>query len=70
MGLLTWIIIGVVILAIIGLGLGTFLSGVWQGAQEVGSNPAVQNATGEAKEYIGNVTKNITNQIVEKALQK
>jgi hypothetical protein len=70
MGLLTWIIIGVVILAIIGLGLGTFLSGVWQGAQEVGSNPAVQNATGEAKEYIGNVTKNTTNQIVEKALQK
>lgn len=70
MGLLTWIMIGVVILAIIGLGLGTFLSGVWQGAQEVGSNPAVQNATGEAKEYIGNVTKNTTNQIVEKALQK
>lgn len=50
MGLITWIIIGVVILAIIGLGWQTFFSGIIQGAQKVGQNPIVQNLTGEAKE--------------------
>ena len=61
MGVLTWIIIGVVILAIIGLGWQTFFSGLWQGAQKVGENPIVQNLTGEAKDEakdaIGNPDK-------------
>jgi hypothetical protein len=50
MGLLTWILLIVVVLAIIGLGVGTFFSGVWTGFQKVGSNPVVQNATDQAKE--------------------
>jgi len=57
MGLLTWVIIAVVVLAVIGLGVGTFYSGILQGAQRIGSNPIVQDATGEAKEFAGNITK-------------
>jgi hypothetical protein len=57
MGLLIWAIIAVVILAVIGLGVGTFYSGILQGAQTVGSNTAVKDATGEAKEFAGNITQ-------------
>jgi len=57
MGLLTWVIIAVVVLAVIGLGIGTFYSGILQGAQTVGSNPVVKDATGEAKEFAGNITQ-------------
>ncbi|HEX2557624.1 MAG TPA: hypothetical protein VHK86_04820 [Nitrososphaera sp.] len=61
MGALTWIVIAVIILAIIGLGWQTFFSGIWQGAQKVGENPLVQNLTNEAKdgasELISNATK-------------
>ena len=57
MGLLTWVIIAVVVLAIIGLGVGTFYSGILQGAQRIGNNPIVEDATGEAKDFAGNITK-------------
>ena len=57
MGLLTWVIIAVVVLAVIGLGVGTFYSGILQGAQTVGSNAVVKDATGEAKEFAGNITQ-------------
>jgi len=60
MGLLTWVIIAVVILAVIGLGVGTFYSGILQGAQTVGSNTVVKDATGEAKEFAGNITQKST----------
>lgn len=60
MGILTWVIIVVVVLAVIGLGVGTFYSGILQGAQTVGNNPVVKDATGEAKEFAGNVTKQST----------
>jgi flagellar basal body-associated protein FliL len=56
-GLITWVIIAVVVLAVIGLGVGTFYSGILQGAQTVGNNPTVKDATGEAKEFAGNVTQ-------------
>lgn len=56
MGLLTWVIIAVVILAVIGLGVGTFYSGILQGAQKVGSNTIVKDATGEATEFAANIT--------------
>lgn len=52
MGLLTWVVIAIVILAIIGLGWQTFVSGVWQGAQKVGQNPLVQNLTREVKDKV------------------
>jgi hypothetical protein len=49
MGLVTWIIIGVVILAIIGLGWETFFSGVAQGVEKLGQNPVVENIANGAK---------------------
>jgi len=58
MGLITWIIIAIVVLAIIGLGIGTFFSGVFKGAQQLGSNPVVKNTTGAVKQYISNATVN------------
>jgi hypothetical protein len=60
MGLLTWIIIGVAVLAIIGLGLQTFFSGMWNGAQRIGQNSLVQNVTNEAKQGIKEIINNTT----------
>jgi uncharacterized protein YpmB len=56
MGLLTWIVIIVIILAVIGLGAGVFFSGVMRGAEIVWNSPAVQNVTQEAKEFVENNT--------------
>lgn len=63
MGLLTWIVIGIVVLAIIGLGVGTFFSGVSKGLQTVGNNPVVKNATGEAKQFVSNFTNQKANDL-------
>lgn len=52
MGLLTWIAIIVIILAVIGLGAGVFFSGVMRGAEIVSNSPVVQNITEEAKEFV------------------
>lgn len=57
MGLLTWVIIAIVVLAVIGLGVGTFYSGILQGAQTVGNNPVLKDATDEAKDYAGDITQ-------------
>src|SRR5215207_512975 len=56
MGLITWIAIVVIILVVIGLGAGVFFSGLIRGAEIIGTNPAVQNVTQEAKEFLnGNI---------------
>jgi hypothetical protein len=60
MGLLTWIVLAVVILAIIGLGWQVFFSGIAEGAEKVLSNPAVKKATNEAQRFVANATDNIT----------
>ena|SRR3712207_2443290 len=52
MGLLTWIAIIIIILAVIGLGAGVFFSGVMRGAEIVRNSPVVQNITEEAKEFV------------------
>lgn len=49
MSLVTWIVIGVVILAIIGLGWETFFSGIAQGVEKLGQNPVVENIANGAK---------------------
>jgi hypothetical protein len=54
MGLITWIAIVVIILVVIGLGAGVFFSGLIRGAEIIGNNPAVQNVTQEAKEFLDN----------------
>ena len=56
MGLLTWIAIIVIILAVIGLGAGAFFSGVMRGANIVWNSPAVQNVTQDVKEFVQNNT--------------
>lgn len=59
MGLFVWIVVGLVVLAIIGLGVGTFFSGVQEGASTISQNPAVQNITEQAKGFVGNSTKQL-----------
>jgi hypothetical protein len=54
MGLFTLVLIGVVILAVIGLGWKTFSTGIISGFEtilDVGQ-PIVKNLTQEAKEYV------------------
>jgi hypothetical protein len=57
MALLTWVIVAVVIVAVIGLGVGTFYSGLVQGAEKIGSNPIVKDATSETKDFASNMTQ-------------
>jgi flagellar hook assembly protein FlgD len=52
MGLITWIAIAIIALVVIGLGVGVFFSGLIRGAEIIGNNPAVQNITQEAKEFL------------------
>jgi uncharacterized cupredoxin-like copper-binding protein len=52
MGVLTWVIVAVVVLAVIGLGAGVFFSGLIRGAEIIGDNPAVQDATEETRDFI------------------
>jgi flagellar basal body-associated protein FliL len=66
-GLFTWIIVAVVILAIIGLGWQNF-SGVTQGAEKVASNPMVKNATDEAGEFVANTTENVAKEVIERII--
>ena len=59
MGLMTWIMIGVLILVIIGIGWQPFFSGILEGAKKVGDNPLVRNATGEAKDLVKSLDSDI-----------
>jgi hypothetical protein len=61
MGILTWIVVAVVVLAVIGLGVGAFYSGILNGAQKVGTNTIVANATEAVKEFADSVTKSASN---------
>lgn len=57
MGMLTWVIIGVVVLAIIGLGLSTFLSGVREGAEEVSRIPVLDEIGKATDAFMENRTE-------------
>lgn len=41
MGVFTWVILAALVLAIIGVGVGTIASGMSEGAKMVGENPVV-----------------------------
>jgi anionic cell wall polymer biosynthesis LytR-Cps2A-Psr (LCP) family protein len=59
MSLITWIVIVVIILAVIGIGWQAFISGVFKGVKKLGitpSNPAIKNVTEKARQFINNVT--------------
>ena len=66
MGLFTWIIIAVLILSIIGLGWQTFVVGVFKvGEKIIDSNPEIKNATQKVKQYIINIIKNASEELIE-----
>ena len=52
MGLITWVAITVIVLVAIGLGVGVFFSGLIRGAEIIGQNPAVQNASEKVEEFV------------------
>jgi hypothetical protein len=59
MGLITWIVIAIIILAIIGIGWQAFISGVFKGAKKLGITPStasIRNVTEKAKKFINNIT--------------
>ena len=59
MGLITWIVVVVTILAIMGLGWNVFISGVYKGVQKVmGNTDTLKNITEKAQQFVGNITKN------------
>jgi len=63
MGLLIWIIIGIIILAIIGLGWKVFVSGVFKGANKIVDSTPTLNIANKSKEYIVNTMKNVTKEL-------
>lgn len=56
MGLLTWVVVIGVILAIIGLGWQTFFGGMFEGAEKIAENPIVQNMTDGAQGLVNNIS--------------
>ena len=51
MGLITWIAISIIILAIIGIGWQAFISGVFNGAKKLGIPiPTMKNITEKARQ--------------------
>lgn len=74
MSLTTWVLVGVTVLAGIGLGWSLLFSGALRGAEEVSENPTLQNATQEATEDASDMHFDITsNEIVvqpERAVHK
>lgn len=65
MGLITWILLAVVIIVIIGIGAGAFFSGLMSGAQKVGNNPIIKNATEEGKTFVQEAVQNATSKVVK-----
>jgi hypothetical protein len=57
MGLITWIAISIIILAIIGIGWQAFISGVFNGAKKLGIPiPTKKSITEKARQYISNIS--------------
>jgi hypothetical protein len=66
MGILTWIIIAVLILSIIGLGWQTFVLGVFKGGEKIiNSSPEIKNIAEKAKQYIIGGSKNSTEGLID-----
>jgi uncharacterized membrane protein len=59
MGLLTWLILAIVILSIIGQGWNLFVSSVFRGIDKVlnSISPIATDLGNEAKKYANNITK-------------
>jgi hypothetical protein len=59
MGIVTWIIVAITLLAIVGLGWDTFFEGVKKGADKIGITPIVENVIGSAADIVRNVSQDI-----------
>jgi hypothetical protein len=59
MGILTWIIVAIVVLAVLGLGWDNFFAGVKRGADKIGITSLIENATNSATEMAKNVSREI-----------
>ena len=59
MGILTWIIVAIVILAVLGLGWDNFFAGVKKGADKIGITSLIENATNSATEMAKNASREI-----------
>ncbi len=67
--LLILIMISVLILANIGLGWQVFISGVFKGAEKIiSSTPILENVSGKAKQYIVNITKNASEELIDNSV--
>ena len=67
--LLILIVISVLVLANIGLGWQVFISGVFKGAEKIiSSTPVLENVSGKAKQYIVNITKNASEELIDKSV--
>ena len=66
--LLLIIIVGVLILAIMGLGWQTFFGGVQKGAEKVGITKAIKNITNDIQNSLGNIVSNTTKNVAIKDL--
>jgi flagellar basal body-associated protein FliL len=64
--LLLIIIVGVLILAIMGLGWQTFFGGVQKGAEKVGITKAIKNITNDIQNSLGNIVSNTTKNVAFK----
>ena len=59
MGLITWIVVVVTILAIMGLGWNVFVSGVYKGVQKImGNSTVLKKMTEKAQQLVGSFIKN------------
>ena len=59
MGILTWIIVAIIILAVLGLGWDNFFAGVKKGADKIGITSLIENATDSATEMAKNASREI-----------
>jgi hypothetical protein len=59
MGILVWVVVAIVFLAILGLGWDTFFVGVKRGADKLGITSIVENATNSATEIAKKASRDI-----------
>lgn len=59
MGILVLIVVGILFLAIIGLGWNTFFEGVWKGADKIGIASIIENVTQSATEITKNTSRDL-----------
>jgi hypothetical protein len=67
--LISIIIISVLILANMGLGWQVFISGVFKGGEKIiNSTPILENVSEKAKQYIVNITKTESEELIDNSI--